>query len=127
MNATFQGLPTIHSANAEKLLLKEFHLYTDLNTSAQYLYFATTRALALWLELVCVVYISTVTLSFLLFDRQNGKIHFRLLLFLIKLYFYLIEILFRADTMGGNVGLAISQALNLVFFCQFGERGCMQT
>lgn len=117
MNATFQGLPTIHSANAEELLLKEFHLYTDLNTSAQYLYFATTRALALWLELICVVYISTVTLSFLLFDRQNGKIHFRLLLFLIKL----IEILFRADTMGGNVGLAISQALNLVFFCQFGE------
>lgn len=73
VNATFQGLATIHSSNAEQLLINEFHMYTDLNTSANYLYYATSRALAMWLELICVVYISTITLSFLLFNQQNGN------------------------------------------------------
>lgn len=53
------------------MLINEFDVHQDLNTSAWYLFLATARAFALWLELVCVLYITTVTLSFLLMG--NGE------------------------------------------------------
>lgn len=28
---------------------------------------------------------------------------------------------FKTETLGGNVGLAITQVLNLIFFCQWGK------
>lgn len=93
-NASFQGLTTIRAFGAEKMLAYEFDKHQDLNTSAWYLFLATTRAFALWLELVCVLYIAVVTFSFLLME----------------------------NAMSGNVGLAISQVFNLIFMCQWGMR-----
>ncbi|XP_039444244.1 probable multidrug resistance-associated protein lethal(2)03659 [Culex pipiens pallens] len=93
-NASFQGLTTIRAFGAEKILAYEFDKHQDLNTSAWYLFLAATRAFALWLELVCVLYIATVTFSFLLME----------------------------NTMSGNVGLAITQVFNLIFMCQWGMR-----
>ncbi|XP_058461266.1 probable multidrug resistance-associated protein lethal(2)03659 [Malaya genurostris] len=93
-NASFQGLTTIRAFGAEKILAYEFDKHQDLNTSAWYLFLATTRAFALWLELVCVLYIATVTFSFLMME----------------------------NTMSGNVGLAITQVFNLIFMCQWGMR-----
>ncbi|XP_058839982.1 ATP-binding cassette sub-family C member 4-like [Topomyia yanbarensis] len=93
-NASFQGLTTIRAFEAEKILAYEFDKHQDLNTSAWYLFLATTRAFALWLELVCVLYIAAVTFSFLMME----------------------------NTMSGNVGLAITQVFNLIFMCQWGMR-----
>ncbi|XP_065085907.1 ATP-binding cassette sub-family C member 4-like [Ochlerotatus camptorhynchus] len=93
-NASFQGLTTIRAFGAEKILAYEFDKHQDLNTSAWYLFLATTRAFAIWLELVCVLYIAVVTFSFLLME----------------------------NTMSGNVGLAITQVFNLIFMCQWGMR-----
>ncbi|XP_059612038.1 ATP-binding cassette sub-family C member 4-like isoform X2 [Phlebotomus argentipes] len=77
-NATLQGLATIRAFNAQRVLTNEFDSHQDLNTSAWYLYLATTRAFALWLELVCVLYITSVTMSFLVLgnvgDASNGGI-----------------------------------------------------
>lgn len=49
----------------------EFDKHQDLNTSAWYLFLATTRAFALWLEMVCVLYIAVVTFSFLLMGNSE--------------------------------------------------------
>lgn len=70
-NASFQGLTTIRAFGAEKILAYEFDKHQDLNTSAWYLFLATTRAFALWLELVCVLYIAVVTFSFLLMENSK--------------------------------------------------------
>uniref|UniRef100_A0A1I8JUL1 Uncharacterized protein n=1 Tax=Anopheles funestus TaxID=62324 RepID=A0A1I8JUL1_ANOFN len=93
-NASFQGLSTIRAFGVEKILADEFDKHQDLNTSAWYLFLATTRAFAQWLELVCVLYIAVVTLSFLMVE----------------------------NSMSGNVGLAITQVFNLIFMCQWGMR-----
>ncbi|XP_052864944.1 ATP-binding cassette sub-family C member 4-like [Anopheles cruzii] len=93
-NASFQGLTTIRAFGVEKILADEFDKHQDLNTSAWYLFLATTRAFAQWLEMVCVLYIAVVTLSFLVVE----------------------------DSMSGNVGLAITQVFNLIFMCQWGMR-----
>jgi ATP-binding cassette, subfamily C (CFTR/MRP), member 4 len=70
-NATFQGLTTIRAFNAEEKLSSEFDTHQDLNTTSWYLFLATSRAFAFWLEIVCVVYIATVTLSFLVLGNGN--------------------------------------------------------
>ncbi|XP_050068097.1 ATP-binding cassette sub-family C member 4-like [Anopheles maculipalpis] len=93
-NASFQGLSTIRAFGVERILADEFDKHQDLNTSAWYLFLATTRAFAQWLELVCVLYIAVVTLSFLMVE----------------------------NSMSGNVGLAITQVFNLIFMCQWGMR-----
>ncbi|KAJ6637207.1 putative multidrug resistance-associated protein lethal [Pseudolycoriella hygida] len=94
-NATLQGLSTIRAFKAQQILSNEFDSHQDLNTSSWYLFLASTRAFALWLELVCVLYMATVILSFLLLGN---------------------------DTLGGNVGLAITQIFNLIIMCQWGMR-----
>ena len=70
-NATLQGLSTIRAFKAENVLEKEFNAHQDLNTSAWYMYITTTRAFAFWLDIVCVLYIAAVTMSFLFLG--NGK------------------------------------------------------
>lgn len=94
-NATLQGLSTIRAFRAEEILVNEFDAHQDLNTSAWYLFLATARAFALWLEVTCVIYSASVIFSFLLFATESR---------------------------GGNVGLAITQCFNLIFICQWGMR-----
>lgn len=70
-NATLQGLPTVRALKAEQLLKAEFDEHQDLNTTASFLFLTTTRGFAFWLDVVCLVYISIVILSFFLLG--NGK------------------------------------------------------
>lgn len=74
-------------------MIKEFDNHQDLHSSAFYLFLGTSRAFGFWLDFVCVIYIAVVTLSFFLF----------------------------ADN-GGNVGLAITQALSMTGMVQWGMR-----
>ncbi|KAL1513345.1 hypothetical protein ABEB36_002766 [Hypothenemus hampei] len=95
LNATLQGLTTIRAFKAEGVLAKEFDLHQDLHSSAWFSFIATSRAFGYWLDLVCIVYITLVTFSFLFIGNEK---------------------------FGGNVGLAITQAIGLTGMFQWGMR-----
>nr|AKC34058.1 ABCC4-like protein [Spodoptera litura]AKC34900.1 ABCC4-like protein [Spodoptera litura] len=95
LNASLQGITTIRAFGAQEALIREFDNHQDLHSSAWYLFIASSRAFGFWLDLVCVVYIAMVTLSFLVFGQNEY---------------------------GGNVGLAITQAMGLTGMFQWGMR-----
>ncbi|CAH0698992.1 unnamed protein product [Spodoptera exigua] len=95
LNASLQGITTIRAFGAQEALIREFDNHQDLHSSAWYLFIASSRAFGFWLDLVCVIYIAMVTLSFLVFGQSES---------------------------GGNVGLAITQAMGLTGMFQWGMR-----
>uniref|UniRef100_A0A336LKT5 Oxysterol-binding protein n=1 Tax=Culicoides sonorensis TaxID=179676 RepID=A0A336LKT5_CULSO len=82
--ASLNGLSTIRAFKAEQILIHEFDSHQDLHSSAFYLFMSASRAFGFWLDMFCVLYVAIVTLSF-----------------------------FVMESNGGNVGLAITQALGL--------------
>lgn len=95
LNASLQGLTTIRAFSAQNILAKEFDSHQDLHSSAWYFFIASSRAFGLWLDLVCIAYITLVTFSFLFLDLR---------------------------TYGGNVGLAITQSISMTRMFQWGMR-----
>lgn len=73
--------------------MHEFDSHQDLHSSAFYLFISTSRAFGFYLDVFCVIYIAIVTLTFFI----------------------------RGDS-GGNVGLAITQALGMTGMVQWGMR-----
>lgn len=71
-NATINGLSTIRASNAQQALSDEYDSHQDVNTSAYFMFLGTSRGLALWLELVCVIYMAAVLAIFLVF--ADGKL-----------------------------------------------------
>ncbi|ALC47338.1 CG4562 [Drosophila busckii] len=94
LSASLNGLPTIRAFGAQKELIAEFDNFQDLHSSGFYMFLVTSRAFGYWLDLVCVIYIAVVTLSFFLFAPENG----------------------------GDVGLAITQAMGMTGMVQWGMR-----
>lgn len=66
------------------MLAVEFDNHQNLNSSAYYMFVSAARAFGFWLDFTLVIYITIVVLSFFVME----------------------------DT-GGNVGLAITQAMSL--------------
>ncbi|CAG9823622.1 unnamed protein product [Phaedon cochleariae] len=95
LNASLLGLTTIRAFGAEEILTREFDNHQDLHSSAWYSFISTSRAFGYWLDLVCIGYIALVTFSFLLIGTEK---------------------------FGGNVGLAITQAIGLTGMFQWGMR-----
>ncbi|XP_027849228.2 ATP-binding cassette sub-family C member 4-like [Aphis gossypii] len=95
LNASLQGLTTIRAYGAEKLLCDEFDNHQDLHSSAWYIFISSSRAFGLWLDIICFIYIVIVTYSFLIIGNT---------------------------TYGGNIGLAITQAISLAGMFQWGMR-----
>lgn len=94
LSASLMGLATIRSFGAQKILISEFDIHQDLHSSAFYLFISTNRAFGFWLDCFCVAYVAIVTLSFFIFPPENG----------------------------GNVGLAITQAIGMTGMVQWGMR-----
>lgn len=94
LGASLNGLSTIRAFEAQTILVREFDSLQDLNSSAFYMFMTTSRAFGFWLDVFSVIYIAIVTLSFFL----------------------------MADVGGGNVGLAITQAMGLTGMVQWGMR-----
>lgn len=67
-NESLQGATTIRAMQSQGILQKEFHQHLDFNTEAWFLKSMTNRAFAFWLDVICLLYISTVTLSFMYFN-----------------------------------------------------------
>ncbi|XP_017474879.1 PREDICTED: probable multidrug resistance-associated protein lethal(2)03659 [Rhagoletis zephyria] len=94
LGASLSGLPTIRAFGAQKVLITEFDNYQDLHSSGYYMFLTTSRAFGYWLDCFCVAYLAVTTLSFFLFTPDNG----------------------------GDVGLAITQAMGLTGMVQWGMR-----
>uniref|UniRef100_A0A6P7FF39 Probable multidrug resistance-associated protein lethal(2)03659 n=1 Tax=Diabrotica virgifera virgifera TaxID=50390 RepID=A0A6P7FF39_DIAVI len=75
LNATLQGLTTIRSNGAEKILVEEFDYLQDIHSSAWFMFLFTSRAFGLWLDLICTVFILYVTFNFAIFDSSKLKLH----------------------------------------------------
>nr|CAD7445770.1 unnamed protein product [Timema bartmani] len=115
LNASIQGLTTIRafwrSGDSRE---------RDLHSSAWYLFIASSRTFGFWLDIACLVYIVIVTLSFLVI----GGGHDAVLVDEWRVSRHRINPLasFVPDEFGGNVGLAITQAIGLTGMCQWGMR-----
>ncbi|VVC26208.1 Hypothetical protein CINCED_3A017920 [Cinara cedri] len=95
LNASLQGLTTIRAYKAEQILSNEFNKHQDLHSSAWYMFISANRAFGLWLDIFCFIYVTIITYSFLVIGN---------------------------NTYGGNVGLAITQAIGLAGAFQWGMR-----
>ncbi|KAG8235221.1 hypothetical protein J437_LFUL015913 [Ladona fulva] len=95
LSASLQGLTTIRAFGAQNVLAKEFDLHQDCHSSAWFMFITASRAFGLWVDLFCFLFIMLVTLSFLVMGFE---------------------------TYGGNVGLAITQAIGLTGMFQWGMR-----
>lgn len=95
LNASIQGVTTIRAFGSQDMLSAQFDHHQDLHSSAWYLFISTSRSFGYWLDVICFIYIAIVTMSFLFMEM---------------------------DASGGNVGLAITQALGLTGMFQWGMR-----
>jgi ATP-binding cassette subfamily C (CFTR/MRP) protein 4 len=66
LSSSLQGLVTIRAFHNQPDQQAKFNGHQDLHTSAYYLYLASSSAFGFWLDFICGLYLSTVTLSFLL-------------------------------------------------------------
>lgn len=75
----------------------------------------STQAFAFWVDYLCCTFVACVTFSFIVLYESEASLHFVFELYLILFLWFL-------DTFSGNVGLAISQSLDLTGMVQFGMR-----
>ncbi|KAG5889083.1 hypothetical protein JTB14_004927 [Gonioctena quinquepunctata] len=95
LSASLQGLTTIRAFQAEEILKTEFDNYQNLNSAAFFMFLGANRTFGFWLDFICVVYIACVLVALLLVE---------------------------SETFGGNVGLALTQAMGLTGMFQWGMR-----
>ncbi|XP_076255885.1 ATP-binding cassette sub-family C member 4-like isoform X1 [Rhynchophorus ferrugineus] len=95
LTASLQGLTTIRAFGAQEMLKQQFDNYQDVYSSTYFMFIATTRAFGYWLDLHTVIFVVLVTFSFLFL---------------------------KTDAFGGSVGLAITQAISLTGWFQYGIR-----
>ncbi|XP_027849264.2 probable multidrug resistance-associated protein lethal(2)03659 isoform X1 [Aphis gossypii] len=95
VNSSLQGLTTIRAFEVEQILFQEFASHQDLHSSAWFLFLSLSRAFGFWLDIICIFYTSLIMFFFI---------------FIVN------------DTQGGNVGLAITQAIGLTGMFQWVVR-----
>ncbi|XP_060535204.1 probable multidrug resistance-associated protein lethal(2)03659 isoform X2 [Cylas formicarius] len=95
MAASVQGLSTIRAFGAQELLIKEFDELQNRHNAAWFLFIASSRCFAFWLDLFCILFIAVATFSLL---ALNKVVH------------------------GGDIGLVITQYLGLTGSLQWGMR-----
>lgn len=96
LQASLQGLTTIRAFSAQKILISEFDIHQDVHSSVWFMIIGTSRGFGLYLDIVCVAYITVVTYFFLFYGG--------------------------GERAGGYTGLAITQVLGLIGMFQWGMR-----
>ncbi|GFS18862.1 multidrug resistance-associated protein 4 [Elysia marginata] len=95
LSASLQGLHTIRAMRMQKQFMAEFDSYQDHHTEAWYLFLATSRWLAVRLDMLCAMFVIAVTTcSMLAADSMNA----------------------------GLVGLSITYTMTLMGLFQWGVR-----
>lgn len=77
VNASLQGLSTIRAFNAGKMLEKEFHTFQDHSTSCTYLFSCANAWFSLFMDVVCLLFLASVTYGFLMLESSKS---FRMIL-----------------------------------------------
>lgn len=80
-------------------MLEEFDVRQDLNTSAVFINGSSRVGFAYWVDVVNILYITVVILSFLVLESEASSF------------------------LGGSVGIAITSAVGLLGLCQWGMLG----
>ncbi|KAJ3653130.1 hypothetical protein Zmor_019043 [Zophobas morio] len=88
---SLRGLPTIRALNKQNVLIEEFEYLQDTHSSVFYLFKSLFFTYTFWIDIICFIYSTIVTFSFLTFNT---------------------------DTSVAIVGLAVSQANSLVGLVQ---------
>lgn len=83
-NATISGLSTIRATNSKHVLINELNELQNQNTSVCFTFKAATRAIAFWLELICVCYMAIAIAIFLTFQNRNYSANFLCILKLLN-------------------------------------------
>lgn len=72
VNATIDGLSTIQvHHNSLQPMCNEFDALQDENISAGFIFFALSRALSLWTDLVSLLYMSIIIAVFLWLENRK--------------------------------------------------------
>lgn len=95
LNVTLQGMVTIRSFGAQKLLKEEFDKHQDLHSGAWYMHLAGSSAFSFLLEFTTLCYNMIVLISLFAYTQESS---------------------------GGEVGLAITQCMSLLGMLQWGIR-----
>lgn len=72
LNASIQGLTTIRSNGAERILVQEFDKLQDIHSSAWFMFLYTSRSFGFWVDIICTVFIGCVTFAFIVL--AEGKL-----------------------------------------------------
>lgn len=97
LNTTLNGLTTIRAFGAQNVLSNEFDNHQDSHTGAWFMFISASSAFGVCMDLFCCIFIGLITFSFLTFGEDIGM-------------------------SGGEVGLAITQAISLSTVLQWGLR-----
>nr|CAH7760502.1 unnamed protein product [Callosobruchus chinensis] len=95
LSTSLQGLTTIRALKAEDALTKEFDNYQNRNSAAYFMFIGASKTFGFWLDAICVIYVG-VAIIILLFVKS--------------------------ETFGGNIGLALTQAMGITGMFQWGMR-----
>lgn len=68
VTASLDGMSTIRSFGAQEMVIKEFDGLQNQHSSAWFLFILCSEAFGMYLDLICMVYLTVVTLQFLVFD-----------------------------------------------------------
>ncbi|CAL8110800.1 unnamed protein product [Orchesella dallaii] len=99
LQATFSGLVTVRALEAESKLSEEFDYLQDENTSATISFLAASQCFNIWIEILATFLLTFVAFGFLLAQNYLGM-----------------------TFLGGNVGLAICNAMSLTIWLQYGMK-----
>ncbi|CAL8129140.1 unnamed protein product [Orchesella dallaii] len=99
LTASMQGLTTIRSSKRQITLVDQFDSIQDIHSATWFLFISSNRWFGIWLEMISVLFLASVTYGFLLV----------------------------AGGTSGSVGLAISSVLTLTGTFQWGMRQSAET
>lgn len=86
VNATLQGLTTVHACNASKMLEQEFHAFQDHNTSCTFLANSSSQWFAVSLDVISFLFSTFVTYSFLILPSCKFTFQSKLTLVLTAIF-----------------------------------------
>lgn len=72
-NTTVNGLSTVRAYRAVQMVKNEFDALQDAHTSAYFICCASSRAFALWLEMICIFYLASTISIFLLLGKGDNS------------------------------------------------------
>ncbi|CAG9839261.1 unnamed protein product [Diabrotica balteata] len=97
LSASLNGIKTIRSSNAEKMLISEFDSLKDQHTSTFFSFLVSSVALGLYLDLLSCTFITFISAQFLLFKHDIGSSYVGLVITQCSLLNIMIQFGIRAS------------------------------